>query len=202
MDGTAERKPCSLCGSETHQYFAGQVEHAAASDHLKIALLPANQTRDWRQRWEALKREANSLNMRMMTPCSAESIASERQRLQSFFIQCYALKDILIMEAPNAVSASTVENAVTTDPNLALIADLANLDKHGRLTRKMKGSASPARSGTIPTYGRVSGDSHSGSSGWRLSLEIIHGQQKLDGVELAQRGIAAWQRFFTSLGIQ
>src|SRR5215211_233346 len=53
-------------------------------------------------------------------------------------------KDALIAASgPHGVTASTIEAAITNDPDLALLADLANIDKHFKLSR-------PARSGHAP----------------------------------------------------
>src|SRR5215211_8783845 len=45
-------------------------------------------------------------------------------------------KDALIAASgPHGVTASTIEAAITNDPDLALLADLANIDKHLKLSR-------------------------------------------------------------------
>jgi hypothetical protein len=59
---------------------------------------------------------------------SGVAINAANHRLQSFYIQAYHLKDAL-------KSAPAIEPAIAADPALALLADLANLDKHSRLNR-------------------------------------------------------------------
>lgn len=65
---------------------------------------------------------------------SADAIADAEQQLRSFYLLTYHLKDDLIHEASSTgVRRPTIEAAITANPALALLADLANLDKHGRL---------------------------------------------------------------------
>lgn len=66
-------------------------------------------------------------------------------------------------------------------PAFALLADLANLDNHGRLTK-------PLRSGHTPKIKRVSGIDEPGSRGWRLSMIVEHDGRGLDGLEVAPPG--------------
>jgi hypothetical protein len=77
-------------------------------------------------------------------------------------------------------------------PAFALLADLANLDNHGRLTK-------PLRSGHTPKIKRVSGIDEPGSRGWRLSMIVEHDGRELDGLQVARRelrlaGVAAQYR--------
>lgn len=58
---------------------------------------------------------------------------------------------------------SDVESAITKDARLALLADLANLDKHMKLTKA-------PRSGTVPSIEKISGVDDQASGGWKLSV--------------------------------
>jgi hypothetical protein len=117
---------------------------------------------------------------------SGEAIRSARDRLFSFFVLTYHLKDGLKEES--GIEANIIEGAVRADPDLALLADLANLDKHGRLDR-------PPRSGSVPRIGEVAGlQDGAGSDGWRLSMPIHHGDRTLDGLTVARGAVDAWRR--------
>jgi len=94
-------------------------------------------------------------------------------------------------ENPNGIAPS-VETAINTNPQLALLADLANLSKHAKLTK-------PPRSGAVPTLGKLSGVS--GAAGWMLSLPVVHGAQVLDGIAVALAAIAAWRRTLAAVNL-
>lgn len=103
----------------------------------------------------------------------------------NFFVTAYHLKDALIAEG--AAPRDDVEAAISSDDDLALVADLANLDKHRKLSK-------PPRSGHAPVVAKVSATGPSDGSEWRLSVNIEHGGRSVDGVELTQRVVDAWQR--------
>ena len=76
---------------------------------------------------------------------------------------------------------------------LALIADLANLDKHGKLN-------GPPRSGNVPHLSAAKGATKLDGS-WQLRLDIEHGGQELDGVQVAADAVQAWRRVLTEWGL-
>jgi hypothetical protein len=120
---------------------------------------------------------------------SAAPIQNANHNLHSFFVQAYHLKDSLIQDAgTTGVPKTTIE----ADLHLALLADLANLDKHGKL------GGSP-RSGDIPTW-KVSGVSE-GDAGWRLSLTIRHKSKTLDGLNFAAEVVSAWKTHLSQWGL-
>lgn len=162
------------------------------TDNLRVAssvsleLTPGAQARDWRQRWIEIQDHLKRLVTPHSESMSAASIQNANHDLHSFFVQAYHLKDALIQDAgTTGVSANSIENAITADPSLALLADLANLDKHGKLTK-------PPRSGDIPTY-QVSGVSEE-KTGWRLSLRIQHRGKTYDGLNFAADAVTAWEQ--------
>jgi hypothetical protein len=162
-------------------------------DSLSLELTPGAQARDWRQRWVEIQGHLKRLLAPHSESMSAAAIQNANHDLHSFFVQAYHLKDSLIQDAQTTgVPADTVENAITADPNLALLADLANLEKHRKLTK------SP-RSGAIPTWD-VSGVSDSGT-GWRLSLKIQHKGNTYDGLTFAGQAMSAWERHLKLWGL-
>lgn len=84
------------------------------------------------------------------------------------------------------LNASDIEDAITNDQRLALLADLANLDKHFKLTK-------PPRSGYVPLIEQLSGVDNAAGNGWLLSVKIKHGTSILDGLAVARDSITAWQ---------
>ncbi|MFN0303383.1 MAG: hypothetical protein ACKVQU_23840 [Burkholderiales bacterium] len=125
---------------------------------------------------------------------SGNAINSAHHRLQSFFIQLYHLKDTLISDPKSGLSKTVVESAISTDPRLALLADLANLDKHSRLTR-------PPRSSDVPVIGSAKGQAPGSGGGWRLRLEIIHQGRTRDGLDVAGEAMDAWRNQLHAWGI-
>jgi hypothetical protein len=118
-----------------------------------------------------------------------------RDQLHSFYVQAYHLKDAL----KNYFSSigrnpHDIEAVVNKSPRLALLADLANLDKHGRFTK-------PPRSGHTPKIKRVSGIDEPGSRGWRLSMIIEHDGRELDGLEVARWAIDTWEAELRAFGL-
>ena len=166
----------------------------SASDNVDVALLPGAQQRDWRQRWDLIEQEAAVLAAPVAGGVDGRAVLERRHRLHAFYIQCYHLKDAIIAEAPKGVTKDMVEKAISNTPQLALMADLCNLDKHVAMK-------SLPRSGAWPTYGEVSGTSRTGDAGWRLSLPIHHKGTTLDGITLAQDAIAAWRRVLVGWGL-
>jgi hypothetical protein len=161
-------------------------DSASATDHVSVVLTPTDQARDWKRRWLEIERRAAELQQPRTGSISGESVHMARDELHSFYIECYHLKDALIVEASTlGITKRQVEDAITADPVLALLGDLANLDKHTKLDR------SP-RSGHVPVIGNASGAST--GAGWRLELPIIHAGTERDGLDVARQAVEAWRR--------
>jgi hypothetical protein len=95
------------------------------------------------------------------------------------------------------VSEAAIEAAVTGDPDLALLADLANLDKHSKLNRPPGSGAVPRvsfGSGAVPRVSFQAVQAGSGEGGWRLVMTIQHQGKVLDGLDFARAAVAAWER--------
>ena len=165
------------------------------SGSLSMELSPAAQVRDWRQRWLEIQSHLRRLCAPHSETLSGESIQTANHELQSFFVQAYHLKDLLI-EAANTtgISRTTIEDAIKQDARLSLLADLANLDKHGKLSK-------PPRSGEVPVIGAVSGVSNK-AEGWHLSLRVQHKGATLDGLTVAAEAVAAWEMHLRQWGLR
>jgi hypothetical protein len=187
-----QRSPCPNCGSTNIN--ATIVIHESlhpASDSISITLTPGDQERGWKRRWIECQRELEILLAPHTEPLSAASIHAARNALHAFFIQAYHLKDALIVEgATTGVTRDSLEKTIRSDPDLALLADLANLDKHAELKHRPK-------SGSVPRILDASAESR--SDGWILRLAIESGGHRRDGLDVAQRAIDAWERELTDL---
>jgi hypothetical protein len=185
-EGTA-RPPCPQCGGTSLTISMSIVESLSMSDQLSAELVPGNQARDWQQRWKLVQDEIQLIRRPDTGTMSEESIHASLQRLFSFFILAYHLKDALKDAAPGlGLKPSDIEDAVTYDPRLALLADLANLDKHVKLNHQ-------ARSGSVPVIEKISGADLRAGGGWQLSAKIKHGASILDGLVIAEDIVTAWR---------
>jgi len=165
------------------------------TETVSVTLTPAEQGRDWRRRWTEVQQDVNKLSSPERGEMSADAVHSVSHRLQSLFIQTYHLKDALKVATPShGISPSEIERAISSDGDLALLADLANLDKHGNLDR-------PPRSGHVPKVLSAEGTSDPASQGWRLTLSIAHAETVRDGIEVAQAAVEAWRRHLTNWGL-
>lgn len=191
----ADKPPCSEYGATGVTFRLGIAREVNVAGSLRVGLgtVPS---RDWRRRWEILQQELAHLLAPRGGELSGDAVHVAQQQLQSFYIQAYHLKDALRADSPShGISQDVIENAITDDPNLALIPDLANLDKHFALNR-------PPRSGDVPRVASVRGlRAGSGERGWQLEVLISHNNQSLDGLSLAERAVDSWRRHLTSWGL-
>lgn len=189
-DKTA-RLPCPYCGGTSLTISMSFEESMSISDRYLAELVPGNQARDWKQRWRLIQKEVQIVCYPHTDAMSGELIHASLQHLFSFFIHAYHLKDALKDAAPElGLKPSDIEDAITNDPRLALLADLVNLDKHTRLTK-------PPRSGSVPIIEQISGTDNSDGDGWQLSVKIRHGSSIHDGLVIARNAVTAWQEKLT-----
>jgi hypothetical protein len=176
-----------------HVSLAEQVTTTAT---VSATLTPADQGRGWERRWHEVECELTELLAPQPGGVSGDAIHAARHRLHSFYVQAYHVKDALKVEAATTgIPGEMVERTITAEPALALLADLANLDKHGNLDRA-------PRSGHVPRMVSVSGTTDTGGEGgWRLDLQIEHGGKSLDGLTAAANAVDAWRRVLTGWGL-
>jgi hypothetical protein len=192
---TTERPPCSQCGGTALTINLAIDEAVFAKTNLGSEIVPGSQKRDWKQRWQVLQGDLEVISAPCTDVMSSNTIHTALQRLCSFFIQAYHLKDALKEAAPElGLRGTDIEDAITLDPRLALLADLANLDKHLTLTRQ-------PRSGFTPVIKTFSGVDDPSGHGWNLSAKIAHGNELLDGVSAAKQATDAWREKLSMWGI-
>ena len=109
------RFSCPLASS----YLAVSVQDLMAADRLGT---PAT---DWRQRWAQLQRDLRSLRRRSSGGLTSLKVTRKRDLLFTFLVDAYHLKDLLKdASGSTGIPKQAVENAVTNDVSLALLADL------------------------------------------------------------------------------
>lgn len=187
---TIPRPPCPECGETAVKWEVTSASAMTMSSSVMASLAPGEQERDWKRRWQDAQQHLARLLAPRTEPLSSSVIHAAHADLQAFYTQTYHLKDSLKKASSTiGVCGQTIENAVTNDPDLALLADLANLDKHGKLSK-------PPRSGHVPKIERVTGTTgdYQTSGGWRLDVVIEHRGRRLDGLDVAKRALSAWER--------
>lgn len=175
--------------------------HISVADEISVAesleteLIPGDQDHDWRRRWKAIERDLGRLEAPRTNPRDGDNIHAAADEVRRFWVAAYHLKDGVIVAKPRGLSKQQVENAISNDPDLALLADLANLDKHFNLTHG-------PRSGDRPVVAQISGkQAGSGEGGWRLKMELTHRGQTLDALKVARASVDAWRRHLTGWGL-
>ena len=125
-----------------------------------------------------------------MDTMSRDAIFAWRDRLCGWYVQAYHLKDALKGAASTlGINPQAIEKAINDDRRLALLADLANQEKHSQLDQQ--------RSGYAPKIGAPSG-SDVLPRGWLLKLPVDHGSQALDGLDIARAAVTAWRETLES----
>ena len=185
---TSGRLPCPHCAETAVAIGAASSIHLTLIARVSSAHHPGDQRQNWERRWQDIQDEATELLTPVIGTRSSDAIQTARRRLGSFYVNAYHLKDDLKhASATIGVTKAAIENAINNDPDLALLCDLANLTKHRHLSN-------PPRSGHTPRILNWSGTASPTGSGWRLTLTIDHNGHQLDGLDIAQRAINAWQR--------
>lgn len=182
--------PCPVCGATAITIQLSGVAEAvsSASGMLTKALRPG-QTRGWQDRWQLIQDDLARQLLPRTEPLTDDSIRQARHELHSLFVQAYNLRDALIEEA--GIPLGKMKSAITNEPALALLADMANLDKHGRLKRR-------PWSGDVPRVVDVHGVTGSGVAEWSLKMTVGHKGNQRDGLEIAKSGVASWHRVLSS----
>jgi hypothetical protein len=193
LASTVPRPPCSVCGEQRLAIGVGIAEEIDTAESISVALRPGDQIQGWRRRWSDVKEWLPRLLVPREEELSGSAILAARAELLSFFVHGYHIKDALCAEANTlGLAPETIEEAITADPELALLADLANLDKHLRLDR-------PPRSGSVPVVEDASGvQAGSGEGGWMLELPIRHAGAVRDGLDVATAVTVAWESHLAS----
>lgn len=185
---------CNRCGARGWHIDVTITECANASNVVLETLTPGGDTaRDWNSRWQSIQAELKSLSESSMETMSRDAIFAWRDRLCNWYVLAYHLKDALKHAASTlGINRQAIETAITSDPRMALLADLANHEKHSQLDRP--------RSGYAPKIGAPSG-SDVLPRGWILKLPVNHGPRTIDGLEIAREAVAAWREKLEAWGL-
>ena len=182
-----KRTLCPNCGTTSLSFTRAMTETLTMSTSLSSSLSPGVQDRNWHLKWQQLATRLPHVSGPRTEQRSATAIHSATQDLFEFFVSAYHLKDAVI--ADNVIGKQIVEDTINNSPTLALLADLANLDKHRKLTK-------PPRSGDVPVVTRISDISV--GPGWQLSVSIRHKGTVTDGVAFATQVVDEWRRHLQS----
>jgi hypothetical protein len=185
----ADRPPCPECGASGIAIKLGIAEEVNIAQSMTVGIRPVDQARGWHRTWDDITTKLAEISTPRAEQLSGDAVKAAAAELEGFFVQAYQLKDAL-----KAEPSARPEDAINTDPTLALLADLANLVKHYNLKT--------TRSGSRPTIDSIQGDQPgSGEGGWRLKMEISHGGKTIDGLDFAAQAVAAWEHQLKGWGL-
>ena len=195
LDASLRYPDCNRCGARAWHIDVTITESANASSVVLGTLTPGGDTaRDWKRRWQSIQADLESLSEPSMETMSRDTIFAWQDRLFGWYVLAYHLKDALKSVAPNlGIDSPAIEKAIDSDLRLALLADLANQDKHTQLDR-------PPRSRLVPKIGVPKG-SDVLPCGWILQLPVHHGPRTLDGLDIAREAVAAWREKLEAWGL-
>lgn len=184
------RTPCPSCGAINVNYSVHAVATVRTTASASYTMRPGNQAHDWQLRWRLIEHDVAQVTGLRSGGVSADAIEKAERDLFEFFGSCYHLKDILIQDG--IVPKQDMEDAITDDPDLAFLADLANLDKHHRLSKQ-------PRSGDVPRY--LERTASSAAGGWQLNVSMEHHGKTISAVEAATKSVDGWRRFLGGRGL-
>lgn len=178
---------CDRCGTGAWTIVDVLTDSSATfSSEVLGTLTPGGDTaRDWKQRWRSIQADLESLCRPSVETMSRDTIFAWRDRLCGWHVQAYHLKDALKGAASTlGIGPQAIDTAINNDLRLALLADLANQEKHSQLNRP--------RSGYAPRIGVPKGTDIP-PRGWILKIDVNHGSQTLDGLQIARDAAIAWR---------
>lgn len=188
------RPPCS-CGSHNLIAHASAALVGKSSLTADLSLVYDASSRDWRWKWQEMEAELAELTAPIPGPAGGTALTHWPGKMLAFLVKCYHLKDALKAELPGCLAGASqagqvVEDAVTQSPELARLADLANLEKHHKLDRTPRSSALP----------QVQACTHEDlpNGTWLPRLAIQHKGTSHDAIQLASAAVAAWRQLLTS----
>lgn len=187
------RPPCSRCGATAVAVSIGIAEELNIATSVSAGLKPGDQSLGWSCRWEAAQDQLARLLALRTEELSGKAVKDARDDLLAFYVRTFHIKDALKVEAKSlGLDKKAIEDAVTADPALALLGDLANRVKH-------HGKGRSSISGDVPEIGDALGVTEQG--GWRLEFTIRHRGCDLDGNAIAQEAVHAWEQLLAGWGL-
>lgn len=186
-----DRPPCPRCG-EASVLISMEITDIIGpmADAFGVEMVPENQDWSWRDRWDQIQQDLAELTTPRTGAMGAEEIRAARHRLQQFYSSAYHLKDALKRQ-----TTYDVEGAINANAGLAILADLANSEKHDGLDPERR-----PRSGHEPRVTKVSGSSLP-AGGWKAVVVIEHDGKEVDGIQVAESAIDAWSRALAGWGL-
>ena len=181
-----KRAACMVCGSTKRRMSDLITVTARASGEAFGSIIPAQQKREWKLRWKQLNTEILILASPVYGPLDSDRIKEEASRLHTFLVSMNSLRDTLIHEPGQIVSSAAITTRIKKDSRLALAIDVANLEKHVVLDRKIW-------TGVAPSFGVTRSIDVRGTKGWMASVEVHHNGQTYELLSIAQNGLQAWE---------
>lgn len=168
-------------------------EKLETADQVSLVLKPFVGNERWSERFHDCESTLPSLDSPQTSEFNGANIKALASRTFALVVDLYHVKDALIEEAPGGVTRERVEEAISADPDLSLLADLCNQRKHGVLTRVRSGDEPK-----VKPYEGVGVD----ATAWRCRIMVEHHGAERELFSIVHAALAAWRRLFRSWGIQ
>lgn len=185
-----DRQPCPKCGSTNLRWLISVNIQAVSSSSTSLSVTYTD-TEDWRRYHDNLHRQLPMLDQSHMGPSSREAVADAVATQDSFLVAAYHLGDSIWNSTQ--VKEDEVRSAVRNNGDLALLADVANTVKHVILTSTPKTGEAPQREDPTAA-GQPDGT-------WRLLHRYRHKGSAPEALDIARRGLAAWDDALRAWGL-
>jgi len=153
----------------------------------------------WREQWERVQRTFEWVKTftQESTPGAPNETTDDRKdRVASFFLHCYHLKDWLKNDPASKAQARDVETELNKNEVMQIVADLANGTKHGDLTVGRYGpktgdpTTALTRQDIVVTTGAA-------GAGTLQKMYVESNTDEWDVYNLAKYAVAWWSEFLT-----
>jgi hypothetical protein len=195
----APTAPCTACGSMAVTVALTADIRAALTftGRLDMEWSPAPSGLAWLDRWKYLCHERATVTGPPTERLrSAEAVHRAEERLTSFMVMEFHLRDCLISDrAKTGIARGKINKAIKSNPTVSLLADVANTVKHVHLNQ-------PPWSGSYPTIGQPSGTTADcPEDAWRLNLPILHDGKTVEAADLARVAMDEWWTLLCGWGL-
>lgn len=186
--------PCPNCGSRAISLSvtlaASATSSAAANPSIAIGQPPSGSA--WLVRWNDLVARLATVTGMQHAQLSSVAVRQAALELLDFIVSLFHFEDLMyVEEAALQLGTGAVASAIKRESTLDLVADVANTQKHVKLTRKL-------RSAGAPTFGPAFNKHPTPMDpAWTVSIHIDHCGKDVEADQLASEAMDCWWSILT-----
>lgn len=147
----------------------------------------------WASQWGRVQRSHQRLPWEGFEWASVVTGEHLRDDVVHFFMDCYHLKDWLKND-PQITLQGDVEELIQQSTALKVVADIANGQKHLKLTSSRSGDTTTRLTDVMVTQGD--------GSGATISMSVENHGAPLDASDLARMALDEWRAFLAAEGLK